>query len=65
METKHRLKPNYFLTPHRRDTSVYCPVCGHSMEPVLHTPKNEKFIYQCPLCKTIIPKQIFRLSDLK
>jgi predicted RNA-binding Zn-ribbon protein involved in translation (DUF1610 family) len=65
METKHRLKPNFFLTPHRKDFSTYCPACGHIMELIHHTPKNEKQVYQCPICNTITPKQIFRLSDLK
>jgi len=65
METKHRIKPNFFLTPHRRDNSVYCPNCGHTMELILHTPKNEKQIFQCPLCNTFVPKQFFKLSDLK
>ena len=65
MESKFRLKPNYYLTPHRRDTSVYCPACGQIMELIPHTPKNKKPIYQCPRCNTIIPRQFFKLSDLK
>ena len=65
METKYRLKPSFLLTPHRKDNSIYCPTCGHIMERVLHTPKNEKLIYHCSSCNTVIPKQIFRLSDFK
>ncbi len=65
MEIKHRLKQNIFIAPYRKDSSIYCPACGHIMEQVLHTPKDIKPIYQCPRCNTFIPKQIFGLSDLK
>ncbi len=65
METKHRLKPSIFTAPYQKDSSVYCPACGHIMEQVLHIPKDIKQIYQCPRCNTFIPKQIFSLSDLK
>ncbi|MHA1239932.1 MAG: hypothetical protein ACTSQU_03980 [Promethearchaeota archaeon] len=65
MESKYRLKPSYFLTPHRRDTTVYCPACGCAMNLIPNTPKEQKLIYQCPRCNTIIPRQYFKLSDLK
>ena len=65
METKPRFKPSIFISPHQKDSLVYCPACGHVMEKVLHTPKNIKEIFQCPRCKTYIPKQVFSLSDLK
>ncbi|MBY8980990.1 MAG: hypothetical protein KGD72_11415 [Candidatus Lokiarchaeota archaeon] len=65
MEVKHRLKPHFFITPHRRDTSVYCPACGQIMEKILHTPKNRRPVYLCPSCNTITPKQVFTFLDFK
>jgi predicted RNA-binding Zn-ribbon protein involved in translation (DUF1610 family) len=64
METKHRLKPSILIASHRKDSSIYCPTCGHIMEQIPHTPKDKKSIYQCPICNTFIPKQIFGLLDL-
>lgn len=65
METKYRLKPSAFIAPFQKDSSVYCPACGHIMEQVLHIPKEIKQIYQCPRCNTFIPEQIFSLSSFK
>ncbi|MHA1349752.1 MAG: hypothetical protein ACTSPZ_02820 [Promethearchaeota archaeon] len=65
VETKYRLRPNFFIAPYRKDTSVYCPACGHTMDLIPHTPKKKKPIFQCPRCNTVIPRQFFRLSDLK
>jgi len=65
METKLRLKPNFFIAPPQDDSSIYCPDCGYAMEKILHTPKDKKPIYQCSRCNTFIPEQIYGLSDLK
>ena len=65
METKHRFKPSIFLTPHQINFSINCPACGYAMEQVRHTPKNIKPIYLCPRCNTIIPEQVYGLSDIK
>jgi len=65
METKHRLKPNFFIAPHQDDSSINCRDCGHTMEKIPHTPIDKKPIYQCPRCNSIIPEQIYGLSDLK
>ena len=65
METKIRLKPNFFIATHQDDSSVYCRACGYVMEKIPHTPKDKEPIYQCPRCNSFIPEQTYGLSDLK
>jgi predicted RNA-binding Zn-ribbon protein involved in translation (DUF1610 family) len=65
MESKNRIKLNWFITSDKKETSRYCPECGGLMEKVLHTPKKKPPIYQCLKCNKYSQDYHFDISDLK
>jgi predicted RNA-binding Zn-ribbon protein involved in translation (DUF1610 family) len=64
MESKSRIKPNWFITREEESSTKICPDCGEIMNKVLHTPKNKPVLYQCSKCGKISPGYYFGLSDL-
>ena len=64
MESKTRLKPNWFLTSERENELKNCPTCGGVMEKVPHTPKNKPSLYQCLICGKVSPDYYFGILDL-
>ncbi|MFW9929009.1 MAG: hypothetical protein ACFFD1_06435 [Candidatus Thorarchaeota archaeon] len=64
METKKRIKPNWFITSEKEEAQKFCSVCGGTMEKVLHTPKNKPPIYYCERCNRYSRKYYFSILDL-
>ncbi len=64
MESKSRIKPNWFITSEKEIPKKYCPDCGELMEKVLNTPKSKPPIYKCLKCNKISQKYYFGISDL-
>jgi len=64
METKSRIKPNWFLTSEKENLNISCPMCGGPMEKVLHTPKSKPPIYHCLRCNNYSYDYRFGLLDL-
>ena len=65
MESKTRLKPNWYITSGIESDTKYCPACGGVMERIPHTPKNKPSLYRCLECYKISPEYYFGFSDLK
>jgi len=65
MESKNRIKPNWYLTSEQDESKIYCSICGAEMEKVLHTPKNKPPIYHCVRCDQYSPRYHFGILDLK
>ena len=64
METKNRLKPNWFITSENEKLEKFCRICGGTMKEVLHTPKNKPPIYHCVRCNTYSREYHFGILDL-
>ena len=64
MESKNRIKPNWFLASEKDESKIYCSICGAEMEKVLHTPKNKPTIYHCLRCNTYSHEYHFGILDL-
>lgn len=64
MESKNRIKPNWFITSEQEESKIYCSICGAEMEKVLHTPKNKPAIYHCLRCNSYSHQNYFGFSDL-
>jgi len=64
MESKNRIKPNWFITSEKEELEKYCPICGGTMQKVLHTPKNRPPIYHCLRCNKYSRKYHFGILDL-
>jgi hypothetical protein len=64
MESKNKIKPNWFITSKNENLEKFCRICGGSMEKVLHTPKNKPPIYHCVRCNTYSREYHFGISDL-
>ena len=64
METKNKLKPNWFITSENEKLEKFCRICGGTMEEVLHTPKNKPPIYHCVRCNTYSREYHFGILDL-
>ena len=64
MESKNRIKPNWFITSEEEESKNYCSICGTEMERVLHTPKNKPPIYHCLRCNNYSREYHFGFSDI-
>jgi len=65
MESKIRIKPNWYITSEKEDSKTYCSICGAEMEQILHTPKGKPPIYHCVRCNNYSRGYHFGFSDLK